>query len=133
MGKKKRGNIPKRKDASGSLVSSTWRIVAVAALIICGILIWKLGFSPVRETTAGRSVIRPVTVNPKSFDSKFYAVITQFRCACNGCEDSLVECDCDMPRGAKTEKDFVREKLGQGLTVDEVVHALNGLYGNRIT
>ena len=133
MGKKKRGNTPKARETSRSMVSSGWRIVAVAALIICGILIWKLGISPERETT-GRSLVRSVTVSPESFDSKFHAVVSQFRCACGGCgELPLVECECDMPRGAQTEKAFVREKLEQGLTVDEVIQAVDELYGHRIT
>jgi cytochrome c-type biogenesis protein CcmH/NrfF len=38
-----------------------------------------------------------------------------------------------MPRGAQTEKAFVREKLEQGLTVDEVIQAVDELYGHRIT
>lgn len=134
MGRKKCGNIPKRREVSGHPVSSRWRIAAIGALIICGILIWKLGFSPGRETTTGRYAVQPVTVKPEPFDSEFHAVVTQFRCACGGCgELFLEECECDMPRGAKTEKAFIREKLEQGLSVDEVIQAVDDLYGHRIT
>jgi hypothetical protein len=38
-----------------------------------------------------------------------------------------------MPRGAKEEKDFIRDKLRQGLTVDQVVDLVDNEYGHKIS
>jgi len=134
MGKRHRRKPSETRGVAGGLGASGWRIVAVAVLVICGMLIWKLGFSPGREPNPGRYRLQQVTPEPDPLDSKFQAVISQFRCACGGCgELPLVQCDCDMPRGATTEKAFIREKLKQGLTVDEVIQTVDELYGHRIT
>jgi hypothetical protein len=38
-----------------------------------------------------------------------------------------------MPRGAKEEKDFIRNRLQQGLTVDQVVNLWDEEYGHKIS
>jgi len=38
-----------------------------------------------------------------------------------------------MPRGAVEEKRFIREKLQQGLAVEQVVNMVEKEYGHRIT
>jgi hypothetical protein len=38
-----------------------------------------------------------------------------------------------MPRGAIEEKNFIRNKLQQGLTVEQVVILVEKEYGHRIT
>ncbi len=51
-----------------------------------------------------------------------------------GCgELPLDECTCDMPRGAVEEKNFIRTKLGEGLTTDAVIKLVNERYGHRKT
>ena len=61
-------------------------------------------------------------------------VAANFRCACGGCEELfLIDCTCDMPRGAKEAKDFIRRKLQQDLSVDEVITLVERKYGHRIS
>jgi hypothetical protein len=61
------------------------------------------------------------------------AVAKNFACACEGCgELPLAECDCDMPRGALEEKKFIRERLAEGNTVEQVIVLLDKQYGHRI-
>jgi cytochrome c-type biogenesis protein CcmH/NrfF len=61
-------------------------------------------------------------------------VAANFRCACGGCgELFLIDCTCDMPLGAKEEKDFIRDGLRQGLTVNQVVQRVEQKYGHKIT
>jgi hypothetical protein len=38
-----------------------------------------------------------------------------------------------MPRGAKEEKDFIRNKLQQGLTADQAVNLVDKDYGHKIS
>ena len=60
-------------------------------------------------------------------------VAANFKCACGRCgELFLVDCICDMPRGAKEKKDFIRNQLWQGLSVDQVVDLVDAEYGHRI-
>ena len=61
------------------------------------------------------------------------AVAKNFKCACEGCgEDSLETCTCDMPRGAVEEKNFIREKLSEGFTVEQVIELVDKKYGHRV-
>ena len=45
----------------------------------------------------------------------------------------MIDCTCDMPRGAKEEKDFIRRNLQKGLSVDEVITPVEKAYGHRIS
>ena len=68
-----------------------------------------------------------------NIESQVKLVAANFRCACGGCgELFLVDCTCDMPQGAKEEKDFFRSKLRQGLTVDQVTDLVDQKYGHKI-
>jgi len=67
-------------------------------------------------------------------DSQIKLVAANFRCACGGCgELFLVDCTCDMPRGAVEEKNFIRDRLQQGLTVDQVINMVDQEYGHKIS
>ena len=44
-----------------------------------------------------------------------------------------IDCTCDMPKGAKEEKDFIRKNLQQGLDVDAVITLVEKEYGHRIS
>jgi hypothetical protein len=60
-------------------------------------------------------------------------VAKNFKCACGGCgELPLATCECDMPRGAVEQKNFIREKLAAGFTVEQVVELVDKQYGHRI-
>lgn len=66
-------------------------------------------------------------------EEKVIAVARNFKCACGGCGELPLEtCECDMPRGSVEEKNFIREKLAEGLTVEQVIELLDKKYGHRI-
>jgi cytochrome c-type biogenesis protein CcmH/NrfF len=60
-------------------------------------------------------------------------VAANFKCACGQCgELFLIDCTCDMARGAVEEKNFIRTKLRQGMAVDQVIDRMDREYGHRI-
>jgi len=129
MGKKKKNKNTVADVKTGS-TQMGWVIVSVVALIISAGLIAKIVFvnndAPV-NINQNASTQSPDIVNN---DARVQLVASRFRCACGGCgELPLDECTCDMPRGAVEEKNFIRDKLQQGLTVDQVVKAVNEKYG----
>ena len=66
-------------------------------------------------------------------EAKVIAVAKNFKCACGGCGELPLEtCNCDMPKGAVEEKNFIREKLGEGFTVEQVIELLDKKYGHRV-
>lgn len=66
-------------------------------------------------------------------EAKVIAVAGNFKCACGGCGELPLEtCTCDMPRGSVEEKKFIREKLAEGFTVEQVIELLDKEYGHRI-
>jgi len=89
-------------------------------------------FAPV--SGAGGSVDYKTNSGDKTaLESRVKLVAANSRCACGKCgELFLIDCTCDMPRGAKEGKDFIRKKLQQGLTVDQVIHLVDKAYGHRI-
>ena len=78
--------------------------------------------APVRQSSAGRAD-----------EAQVIAVAKNFICACDGCgEKPLASCECDMPRGAVEEKNFIREKLSEGSTVERVIELVDKKYGHRV-
>jgi uncharacterized membrane protein YvbJ len=66
-------------------------------------------------------------------EAQVIAVARNFKCACGGCgELPLATCECDMPKGAIEEKNFIRGKLAEGFTVKQVVDLLDKNYGHRV-
>ncbi len=69
-------------------------------------------------------------------EAQVIAVAKNFKCACGDCgdlpEETLDTCTCDMPKGAVEEKNFIREKLAEGLTVEQVIELLDKEYGHRV-
>jgi cytochrome c-type biogenesis protein CcmH/NrfF len=68
-----------------------------------------------------------------SLESKFRTVASKFKCGCGDCGDRLVECSCTDSKGAVEMKRFIRAKLGEDLSVDQVIDLVAKKYGNRIT
>lgn len=55
-------------------------------------------------------------------EAQVVAVARNFKCACGGCgELPLATCQCEMPKGSVEEKRFIREKLAEGFTVEQVI------------
>ena len=66
-------------------------------------------------------------------EAQVIAVAKNFKCACGGCgELPLVTCNCDMSKGSVEEKRFIREKLAEGFTVEQVIEQLDKKYGHRV-
>jgi len=130
MGKQKRLKSNKQKPQSIKNERFTWKIVSIFAIIISASLIVSLVFSQnsTRQKSMGESSVSQQT--PASFDARVQLVASRFKCACGGCgELPLIDCTCDMPRGAVEEKTFIRDQLQNGLTIDQVVRLVNEKYG----
>jgi cytochrome c-type biogenesis protein CcmH/NrfF len=83
----------------------------------------KLNSAPVHTST-------PLV---KVDEAQVIAVAKNFKCACGGCgELPLATCQCEMTKGSVEEKTFIREKLAEGFTVEQVIEQLDKKYGHRV-
>lgn len=79
-------------------------------------------------SSSSASVSRSINVD----EAVVIAVAKNFKCACGGCgELPLATCQCEMPKGSVEEKRFIREKLAEGFTVEQVIELLDKNYGHR--
>jgi hypothetical protein len=109
-------------------------IVAAILVFFSAGFVAKIIFSPVSGLRAGSADFVSSSGGNATVESQVKLVAANFRCACGGCgELFLVDCTCDMPRGAKETKDFIRDRLQQGLAVDQVVELLDKEYGHKIS
>jgi cytochrome c-type biogenesis protein CcmH/NrfF len=108
-------------------------IVAAIFLILSAAFVVKIVFSPVSGAGLGVAGFQGDSSGNAVLESRVKLVAANFKCACGQCgELFLADCTCDMPRGAKEEKDFIRNKLRQGLSVDQVVNLVDKEYGHKI-
>lgn len=123
----------KRRPDSRGKEPSYWMIVAIIALIFsvglgAKTVLYRSPEIHKREKMHERSL----SVDA-STERQVQRVASNFRCACGGCgELPLIECNCDMPRGAVEEKTFIRERLKEGFTIDQVIERVERKYGLRI-
>ena len=109
-------------------------ILAVLFFLFSVGLTAKMVFSPLSVSGIGPTNYQSNSSDNAALESQVRLVAANFRCACGGCgELFLIDCTCDMPRGAVEEKRFIREKLLQGIAVDQVVNMVEKEYGHRIT
>ena len=146
--KKKTRSQQTRQQPVQQKQTNYWMITTIVAVVLLVGVSAKTMFSP-RENT--RSIIpiqsttgQPITIQPKtvvptattlvtnSAEDQVRQVAVNFKCACGGCgELPLAECQCDMPKGAVEEKNFIRTELAEGYTVPEVIELLDQEYGHR--
>jgi len=135
MGKKrnkKRAPAQPEPKANG-WQPSYWMIVAAVFFFFSAGLIAKMVLSPVSGSNGGSTIVQPAAGNNPNIESQVKLVAANFRCACGQCgELFLIDCTCDMPRGAVEEKSYIRNQLRQGMTVDQVINLLDKKYGHRI-
>jgi len=132
--RKQRRNVAQLKSNAGGWQPSYWMIVAAIFIFFAAGLGVKMMFGPVSGARLSAANYPGISSGNAGIESQVKLVAANFRCACGGCgELFLVDCTCDMPRGAKEEKDFIRNKLQQGLTVDQVVDLLDQEYGHKIS
>ena len=128
--KKSETGIPARRSTKPSFR----KIVAVLASVFAvGFFVAGAFFTGGEPSGNVISYQSPPPANG-SLESQVRLVASNFKCACGGCgELPLAECTCEMPRGAKEEKDFIRNKLRDGLSVDQVVQLVQDVYGHMTT
>ena len=133
--------------------SNFWKITAIIAIVLLVGVTAKTMFSPSQNTTSITPIqatsSQPITIQPvtgqspavqaasslasNSLEDQVRQVAVNFKCACGGCgELPLAECQCDMPKGAVEEKNFIRTKLNEGLTVPQVIELVDKKYGLRV-
>jgi cytochrome c-type biogenesis protein CcmH/NrfF len=129
----KTGTVPQPKSNSGGRQPSYWMILAVLFFFLSMGLAAKMIFSPASVSDIAPTNYQNISSGNSALESQVRLVAANFRCACGGCgELFLIDCTCDMPRGAVEEKRFIREKLQQGLPVDQVVNMVEKEYGHKI-
>jgi hypothetical protein len=122
----------KKKAGARGKEPSYWMIVAITALIFSIGLAAKMAFYPSPDIPKGEQMYKVPLSADDSMESQVQLVASNFKCACGGCgELPLIECSCDMPRGAVEEKAFIRQKLREGFTIDQVIQLVEGKYGLR--
>jgi cytochrome c-type biogenesis protein CcmH/NrfF len=108
--------------------------LVIATVILAGFLV-KVGTTFFKGGRSSKISSSPPasTSMIKVDEAKVIAVAKNFKCACGGCGELPLEtCQCDMPLGAVEEKNFIREKLAEGFSVEQVIELLNKKYGHRI-
>ncbi|MGD2096757.1 MAG: hypothetical protein PVG35_04205 [Desulfobacterales bacterium] len=132
--KKRTTHITHSKNRRSSWQPSYWMIAALIVVFLAGGVMVNAIFTSGSPLRTGFSNVRPEEGANSNLTGQVQLVAANFRCACGGCgELFLIDCTCDMPRGAKEEKDFIRQKLEQGLSVDQVITLVDKEYGHRIS
>jgi cytochrome c-type biogenesis protein CcmH/NrfF len=109
-------------------------IVAFIVFFFAAGVMVKVVFVPSVDNQPARPNVQTNAAGDSALESQVQLVAANFRCACGGCgELFLIDCTCDMPKGAVEEKAFIRNQLEQGLSVDQVIELVDQKYGHRIT
>ncbi len=110
--------------------------LVIGIIFLFGILV-EIGTTVFKQDRSSQAPSSTASIRQSSVsgidDAQVIAVAKNFICACDGCgEKPLETCACDMPRGAVEEKNFIREKLSEGFTVEQVIELLDKKYGHRV-
>jgi len=128
--------VPKENFNRQSVGPSYKTIALVIGMIFLTGLVVKLGVTFSKRGSPSKLNLASVqtSVSAVSVDeAQVIAVAKNFRCACGGCgELPLATCQCEMPKGSVEEKRFIREKLAEGFTVEQVIEQLDKNYGHRV-
>ncbi len=118
----------KKQEPSYLIIS-----VAITIILLAGFIV-KIAFSPTNIPVNSTEILETSSRIEGSIDEQVKRIASNFSCACGGCgELPLVECTCDMPRGAQEEKAFIRNKLMEGFATDNIIRLVEKKYGYRIT
>lgn len=122
----------KKKISSKDKDVSYVVIVAIIAILFCTGFIIKSVVSPNRIPFKSTKVDQTPSKMDPYIERQISLISANFRCACGGCgEMQLIECDCKMPRGAQEEKEFMRQKLEEGFSVEHIIQLVDEKYGYR--
>jgi hypothetical protein len=123
----------RKRSSDGPSYKAIALVIGLALLL--GLFL-KLGISLFKEEGSSKlsSSPAPISTSVRNVDeAKVIAVAKNFKCACGGCGELPLEtCTCDMSKGAVEEKNFIREKLAEGFTVEQVIELLDKKYGHRV-
>jgi cytochrome c-type biogenesis protein CcmH/NrfF len=154
MAKKKKARRQVKEQPIQKKESNFWMITAIVAIVLLVGVTAKTFFSSSQNTssvtTSQPATTQPTAIQPKTMlptttlatnsleeqvrQEQVRQVAVNFKCACGGCgELPLAECQCDMPKGAVEEKNFIRTKLNEGNSVPEVIELVDKKYGHRST
>jgi hypothetical protein len=127
--------VPAENPGRPSVGPSYQTIALVIGMILLAGFAVKLavtfsrGGRLIRSDSAAAVSTRAANVD----ESQVIAVARNFKCACGGCgELPLATCQCEMDKGSVEEKRFIREKLAEGFTVEQVIEQLDKKYGHRV-
>jgi hypothetical protein len=127
------GGRKSEEKSAGKGQPSYLVIFGVIAVIILAGVIFKTMFFSRSEKFEKRQTYQEFPTTNELIEKQVLQVASNFKCACGGCgELPLVECTCDMPRGALEEKAFIRQELMAGHSVEQVIQLVEGKYGLRI-
>ncbi len=121
---------PKRQSAGPSYKTIG---LVIGVVFLLGIFV-KTGTTFFKGENRSRlsSSSASVSASTKVDEAEVMAVAKNFKCACGGCgELPLATCQCEMPKGSVEEKRFIREKLAEGYTVEQVIELLDKKYGHK--
>jgi hypothetical protein len=127
------GKASKSGESLNSREPSFLLIGAVIfAVVLLGIIVKAAFFTSADQMGVKKSDLTSLK-GSESVERMVQLVASDFRCACGKCgELPLIDCECDMPRGAIEEKLYIREKLEQGLPAQKVIEMVDELYGHRM-
>jgi len=127
---------PKGDQKQPSVGPSYKTIALVIGMIFLAGVSVKLGVTFSKRGSPSKLNSAPVVTSTSMAtvdEAQVIAVAKNFKCACGGCgELPLATCQCEMPKGSVEEKRFIREKLAEGYTVEQVIELLDKKYGYRV-
>ena len=144
MAKKRKAQRQRRSQPIQKKETNFWKITAIVAVVLLAGVTAKTLFTSSGQNTATTTSIQPTVIQPAAIQpatslasnglkDKVFQVAANFKCACGGCgELPLAECQCDMPRGAVEAKAFIRTKLNEGLSVQQVIELVDKEYGLKV-
>jgi hypothetical protein len=127
------------RNPRGQSKNPSYKTIALAIGIVLlvgfsfklGQTLFNKGGSPVLSDVSPAPSLPQPALNVEA--SSVIAVAKHFKCPCGGCgELPLATCECDMPKGAVEVKHFIRGKLAEGFSVDQVIELVDKRYGHRI-
>jgi ribosomal protein L40E len=125
-----RGN--QKQEPNGPSYKMIGLVIGMIFLIGISIKVGTTFFKAESPSKLASATVQPPPSLAKVDEAQVIAVARNFKCACGGCgELPLATCDCDMPKGAIEEKNFIRGKLAEGFTVEQVIGLLDKNYGHR--
>ena len=130
--KKKRTPAQPRPQSIGRQPSHWMIVIAIFFFFSAGLAV-KMMYSTVPGTGSGPAIFQSASGNNTNLENQVRLVAANFKCACGQCgELFLIDCTCDMPRGAVEQKNFIRNQLRQGMTVEQVINLTDRQYGHKI-